>query len=246
MGYKKEDSRKLARDRFWSQYARQTYTCPDCGRSRDQLRKRFEVHHKNGDPTDNGLSNLVALCQFCHNLRESKKPSLNEIEHMRNQFEAPESYFGTPTVPVVDSREEYNEYHEMCTEKYLPGLLVTTIPFRKYARVEFDFILASGWRILKKQKGPDTGLSTTLKDEKVDTVRRIVNKYKDRLAPSRSAHTLKVSKEPCFYTTPKMELAAARQLAYELEAVLHDRSNWRLLQPERYEEANIVTPETLS
>ncbi len=36
--------------------------CRDCGRSDRPL----EVHHVNGDPTDNRIQNTIPLCRDCH------------------------------------------------------------------------------------------------------------------------------------------------------------------------------------
>jgi len=84
MGHKNQ-SRKLARKIFWSEHNREDYRCPDCGRARNQIYSdHFEVHHIDGDPYNNSEQNLVALCRFCHNVREDKKPSLNCIQHFRN------------------------------------------------------------------------------------------------------------------------------------------------------------------
>ena len=38
--------------------------CRDCGRSDVPL----EVHHVNGDPTDNRTRNTIPLCHDCHRL----------------------------------------------------------------------------------------------------------------------------------------------------------------------------------
>jgi 5-methylcytosine-specific restriction endonuclease McrA len=38
------------------------YRCQDCGRSDVPL----EVHHVNGDPTDNRIQNTIPLCRDCH------------------------------------------------------------------------------------------------------------------------------------------------------------------------------------
>lgn len=85
MGYKQR-SRNLARSRFWDNHDHDSYECPDCGRGLDEIRSdTFEVHHKDGDAYNNSMENLVALCRPCHNIREGKKPSLNEIKHLLNQ-----------------------------------------------------------------------------------------------------------------------------------------------------------------
>jgi len=85
MGYK-DRSRRLAREQYWENHERSTYKCPDCGRTEDELVRSFEVHHKHGEPMDNRLANLVALCRPCHNLREGKKPTLEEIRNLRSGF----------------------------------------------------------------------------------------------------------------------------------------------------------------
>ena len=47
----------------------------------------FEVHHKDGQPMDNRPENHVALCRPCHNLREGKKPSIEEIQNLRDSLD---------------------------------------------------------------------------------------------------------------------------------------------------------------
>jgi hypothetical protein len=42
--------------------ARQAYRCAACGASCVPL----EVHHRDSDPANNALRNLVALCRDCH------------------------------------------------------------------------------------------------------------------------------------------------------------------------------------
>lgn len=84
----KDKSRKIARQSYWEDHDRATYECPDCGRTEDELRHGFEVHHKNGEPMDNRPENRVALCRPCHNLREGKKPSKRDIEQMRDSLKS--------------------------------------------------------------------------------------------------------------------------------------------------------------
>lgn len=80
----KNRSRKLARESYWEKHDRDTYECPDCGRTEKEIKGRFEVHHKNGEPMDNRPKNQVGLCRVCHNLREEKKPSIEEIRNLRD------------------------------------------------------------------------------------------------------------------------------------------------------------------
>lgn len=82
----KDRSRRIARELYWERHDRGTYECPDCSRTEDELIGALEVHHKNGEPMDNRPENHVALCRPCHNLREGKKPSLDELENMRDQL----------------------------------------------------------------------------------------------------------------------------------------------------------------
>jgi len=80
----KEKHRRLARERYWEENGRDSYKCPDCGRTEDEIDGSFEVHHINGEPLDNRVENHVALCRLCHNLRENKKPSVKSIEKLRD------------------------------------------------------------------------------------------------------------------------------------------------------------------
>lgn len=150
------------------------------------------------------------------------------------------------TPPTIETDEEYDEYHGKCVEKYLPGLLVTTIPYRKYARVEFDFILVNGWRLLEREDGSHRELSATLSDEAVEEVREIVSEYEDSEPPSTTNHSWAIGDSPGFYSTPKMDSDAAEELAKELKPVVHDRSNW-VLYPKNnnFDEDRIIVPEGL-
>jgi nucleoside 2-deoxyribosyltransferase len=82
----KDRSRKLARESYWQRHDRDSYECPDCGRSENEIEGRFEVHHKNGEPLDNRPENRVGLCRLCHNLREGKKPSIEQIQRVRDNL----------------------------------------------------------------------------------------------------------------------------------------------------------------
>lgn len=113
----KDRSRRLARESYWETHDRDTYECPDCGRGGDEIRGRFEVHHKNGEPLDNRPENRVALCRVCHNLREDKKPSIKEIRHLRSQVGNEENgsdgeMSGTPSVYLAGSMDDDSAEHD--------------------------------------------------------------------------------------------------------------------------------------
>ncbi|MEE6210839.1 HNH endonuclease [Salarchaeum sp. III] len=57
-------ARDQAREKFWNRHGR-GWRCPGCGRSRDEV-GRVDVHHRDENPQNNDLSNLVALCKHCH------------------------------------------------------------------------------------------------------------------------------------------------------------------------------------
>jgi hypothetical protein len=101
-------SRRLARERYWQHHSKAKYECPDCGRGREEVVGEFQVHHKSGNPYDNRIEKLVALCGFCHRLREDKKPSLKRIKKFRDQGKKvsetgaePEPEIGQDDTPVI-------------------------------------------------------------------------------------------------------------------------------------------------
>lgn len=113
----KDSHRRLARKVFWEKYDRETYECPDCGRTEGQLIRKFEVHHKGGHPMDNRPENLIALCRPCHNLREGKKPSIEEIRHLRSQASGDSEVeskgeSGTPSVYLAGSMDNDSAEHD--------------------------------------------------------------------------------------------------------------------------------------
>lgn len=82
----KDKHRKLARERFWSNHDESSYRCPGCGRSGDEIKTQFEIHHLNADPHDNSLENLRAYCHPCHCLLEGRKPSIESIRAMQREL----------------------------------------------------------------------------------------------------------------------------------------------------------------
>lgn len=148
--------------------------------------------------------------------------------------------------PTIDSSEKYEDYHQKCVNEYLPGLLVTTIPYRKYARVEFDFVLVDGWRLLVRDDGSHRKLSATLSVDAVEEAEENLSRYEDKEAPSASSHSWRIGTNAGFYTTPKMEVKAAEELAQELAPVVNNRANWNI-HPKSVdaEDDKIVIPDDL-
>ena len=62
------DPRQKHRERYWNEHDKQSYTCPDCGGGLEEV-SEFQVHHKDGNPTNGDPENLVALCKECHHDR---------------------------------------------------------------------------------------------------------------------------------------------------------------------------------
>ena len=56
------------RERYWNENDKLSYTCPDCGRGFEEV-SEFQVHHKDENPANGELDNLVALCKECHHDR---------------------------------------------------------------------------------------------------------------------------------------------------------------------------------
>lgn len=111
----KDKSRRLARESYWQTHDRDSYHCPDCGRSEDEITGKFEVHHKNGQPLDNRPENRVALCRLCHNLREGKKPSIEAIKQVRNAISTQpdeQERSGRPSVYLAGSMDRDSAEHD--------------------------------------------------------------------------------------------------------------------------------------
>lgn len=219
--------REKARRRYWADHSKGSYTCPDCGRSESELRGGFEVHHSDGRPSNNELDNLVALCRPCHNLREGKKPSLNDIRYLRNQLAAEPKLLSLDEVPpVISTMEEYSDYQDDCARRYLPCLNINRIRSSPHARVEFDFILAGGWKVLQIKNGSTHKLGATLSEHAALVCQSILDKYDAKNDSDFS--TLSVESGQSYFSTPKLSLDSAKSLAYELAPVVNTRSNWKV------------------
>ncbi|MCD2204434.1 HNH endonuclease signature motif containing protein [Halobacterium sp. KA-6] len=54
------------RERFWTEYDRESYTCPSCGYEARGVDGEFHVHHIDGDWLNGHPLNLIGLCARCH------------------------------------------------------------------------------------------------------------------------------------------------------------------------------------
>jgi len=212
-------NREQARRVYWDEHDRESYRCADCQRSRRQIRGRFEVHHKDGNPSNNDLSNLVGLCRLCHNLREEKKPSLNEIEQFRDQFATE-----TPTVvpdelPVFRDDSDANDYFRYCEEECIPCLRI--FPRRKYARFEIDWISTSGWA--PERLRTEARLSRKAADV-VESIYYI--KYSDEPTSERGHAVGDLRPGSGIMTVADMPIKSVKQFAREIWATVMDERNW--------------------
>jgi len=79
-------ARSDARELYWSEYNRARYRCPRCGGS-----EAIEVHHQDGDPFHNTLSNLIGLCHGCHRSVHRRWAIEGRLEDMRAEIDEIES-----------------------------------------------------------------------------------------------------------------------------------------------------------
>jgi 5-methylcytosine-specific restriction endonuclease McrA len=57
--------RREHREKYWREHDKDEYTCPECGRGREEV-EELQVHHKDRNTHDGSLENLVGLCRSCH------------------------------------------------------------------------------------------------------------------------------------------------------------------------------------
>lgn len=221
--------RERARRTFWSNKKKREYRCPDCGRAKEQLLTRFEVHHKDGDKKNNNRSNLIALCQPCHNIREGKKPSMKKIRHMRDQA-VPDGTVSAPDdVPVCDGGDMYDEYIRRFYESQRPALLVVREKGDGWARVECDLESLDGALLSTAGKGPEP-LQVALTNDAARALNHITAKYEmvdfKRGRPKTSLSTLEYG-NVSFLNYPAMEEKHAIRLASEIKPIVESPNSWR-------------------
>jgi hypothetical protein len=233
----KDAARDMARRQFWADLDKQSYRCPDCGRSSHELRTGFEVHHKDGNPENNEIGNLIALCRPCHNIREEKKPSLNEIKLMRDQLAGADG--AGKSWAFVRTEKEAGAHFTACDSKCEPTMQINAIKRRKYAELEIDFITTRGWKkFVKKPENESVALETSkddlnileytaqLTEDATEAVNSIMYKYRDKEFGSNYITAPSTAYKANFIAYPPMRPDACRELANELEPIVMDENNW--------------------
>ena len=76
-------TRTRARTAYWDEYDRASARCVDCNSG-----KPLEIHHADGNPFNNELGNLVALCHGCHRARHRRESIEGRLNGMRDEFDA--------------------------------------------------------------------------------------------------------------------------------------------------------------
>lgn len=69
------------RERFWSMHDKESYICPDCGRTKDEHGRRWEVHHLNAE-----AGKCIGLCAECHKIRHGAKRRKISLEAWKDEF----------------------------------------------------------------------------------------------------------------------------------------------------------------
>jgi len=223
------EQRKEARRLFWSDHSRRSYECPDCGRGLSQLRTTFEVHHKDGDYYNNDKENLIALCRPCHNLREGKKPSVNEIELMQQQID--NSMVAGGLTPLVESYEEADEVYKNDSEATQPHMVLKRINRRKYVGLEIDFNSAKGWNCEEGGGADEDAARPILTKDAVEAVNAVLQKYEGEKQPRNDTSALATNYGVDFISLPAMLPDVARRLAQELRPLVMNRDNWEIDSP---------------
>lgn len=74
------------RKRYWDEHDKPSYNCPDCGNGQQNV-WRFEVHHIDGNPSNDDMDNLIGLCHSCHMRRHRRYFMIERLREMRQQVE---------------------------------------------------------------------------------------------------------------------------------------------------------------
>lgn len=82
-------ARQRHRQWYWREHDKDTHQCPACGAGTESVR-RFEVHHRDGNPLNGNPENLVALCWECHLKQHGAEPTLSslDVDEWKQEFAA--------------------------------------------------------------------------------------------------------------------------------------------------------------
>jgi len=220
----KNRSREVARKSYWKEHDKPTYECPDCGRRETQLRYGFEVHHIDGDTSNNALDNLVALCRPCHNVREGKKPSTAEIELMQEQLREQGSRSGV--THTVENEGEATVAYKHAQKACKPHMAIYKIKRRKYTQLKVDFNTAKGW-------SPDIKADKTprLTEDAAEIADRIMRKYRGSKKPKNTNSALSTSYGSDVVSAPPLLPEVTENLAAELRPIIMNERNWEPWEP---------------
>jgi len=75
--------RDTARKLFWSEHDKDSYKCAVCSRSD----VRIDVHHRDGDPFNNHMVNLIGVCHRCHTNHHSRQKRFESLKSWKESFE---------------------------------------------------------------------------------------------------------------------------------------------------------------
>lgn len=222
----RKTARQVARETYWDGRDKSEYNCPDCGRAQAQLRSGFEVHHIDGDPMNNDTDNLVGLCRPCHNIREGKKPSLNELRLIQEQLDSTDS--PVQTTPFVESREEMTRMYDRHEAICKPHMVVKQIRRRKYAQLVIDFTAANGWRPAEGdvETGYKVEACPQLTEATTDIVNDIMDRYRDAEMPNDTTSAMSTAHGASFISCPPLLPDVSLDLASELRPLVMNESNW--------------------
>jgi len=77
-----EELRHTGRELYWAENDREEAACAACGAD-----EPLEVHHRDGDPFNNHLINLVAVCHNCHVLGHKRKHTSERLQAWKSTLE---------------------------------------------------------------------------------------------------------------------------------------------------------------
>ena len=75
------NERQRDRERWWRIHNKETYVCPDCGRTQNEHEREWHVHHLKGVQ-----GNVVALCESCHKIRHGGDPKSVDLQFWKEEF----------------------------------------------------------------------------------------------------------------------------------------------------------------